>query len=728
MAVNLEIKGLLARLLATEDLIIEHKKVDTASFNVDTRCLVLPMWERATDSVYTLLVLHEISHAKYSPNMDWMETHKIPHQYVNITEDARVEKLCKREYPGSPKSYYTGYKELHEQDFFCLEGEDVEEMNLADRANLYFKIGHFLNISFTEEEQDIIDLIADAETFDEALNSAKVLYEYCKTEECENKLDDMPNTQGMTLEYSQSHQSSDSAQSQNNNDGEEQDSNQQNGEVATSQTEPQRSENSQPSSNQTTNSTEPGTKASENTEPEVKTVDSLKKSIENLIDQHNTQESTYLELPVLNLDSVIIKNKEIHEYMDTGFNLQLQKFSHSQLFSKYDQDYMSFKTSAQAEVNYLVKEFECRKAAQSYARAATSTTGTLDCSRLHTYKYNDDLFKKVTTFSDGKNHGLIFILDWSGSMSDVMLDTMKQLYNLIWFCKKVSIPFEVYAFSNNWHGVEYDSNGAAIFPKQHHERKPGFVLVDESFSLLNLFTSKVNNRVLEVQMKNIWRLTNTLKNQYGQTLSCPRKLGLSGTPLNETLVAMHQILPKFEKENKLEKVHCVILTDGDASGLPVLVERKYNTTSETYLGAHHINLANAYLRDRKIGRTYKFSCSQYKFANTLLNNLKDKFPKVSFIGMRILSSREVTNFVDKHCDSKEWAGILEEWKKNKSFSIKTSGYDSYFGLSSTALSNDSEFEVAEEATKSQIKNAFMKSLRSKKLNKKVLKEFAELIS
>jgi hypothetical protein len=244
MAVNLEIKGLLARLLATEDLIIEHKKVDTASFNVDTRCLVLPMWERATDSVYTLLVLHEISHAKYSPNMDWMETHKIPHQYVNITEDARVEKLCKKEYPGSPKSYYKGYKELHEQDFFCLEGEDVEEMNLADRANLYFKIGHFLNINFTEEEQDIIDLIADAETFDEALNSAKVLYEYCKTEECGNKLDDMPNTQGMTLDYSQSDQSSDSAQSQNNNDGEEQDSNDQNGEVATSQTEPQRSGNS----------------------------------------------------------------------------------------------------------------------------------------------------------------------------------------------------------------------------------------------------------------------------------------------------------------------------------------------------------------------------------------------------------------------------------------------------------------------------------------------------
>jgi hypothetical protein len=57
-------------------------------------------------------------------------------------------------------------------------------------------------------------------------------------------------------------------------------------------------------------------------------------------------------------------------------------------------------------------------------------------------------FKKVTTLADGKNHGLVFVLDWSGSMSDVMSDTVKQLFNLIWFCKKVAIPFEVYAFTH----------------------------------------------------------------------------------------------------------------------------------------------------------------------------------------------------------------------------------------------------------------------------------------
>ena len=57
-----------------------------------------------------------------------------------------------------------------------------------------------------------------------------------------------------------------------------------------------------------------------------------------------------------------------------------------------------------------------KKAADGYARATTSRTGVLDTANLHTYKYNDDLFKKITTIPDAKSHGLIFNIDWSGSM------------------------------------------------------------------------------------------------------------------------------------------------------------------------------------------------------------------------------------------------------------------------------------------------------------------------
>ncbi|NCA22070.1 MAG: hypothetical protein EBS86_13140 [Crocinitomicaceae bacterium] len=129
MSINFEIKGMLAKCLASENLIVEHKRVETACFNVHTRVLTLPMWEHASDSIYTMLVLHEISHALWSPDFDWAKTYDISPQIVNVCEDVRVEKLCKRKYPGSPKSFYSGYKELVEEDFFQIKEDDLETYN-----------------------------------------------------------------------------------------------------------------------------------------------------------------------------------------------------------------------------------------------------------------------------------------------------------------------------------------------------------------------------------------------------------------------------------------------------------------------------------------------------------------------------------------------------------------------------------------------------------------------
>ena len=174
-------------------------------------------------------------------------------------------------------------------------------------------------------------------------------------------------------------------------------------------------------------------------------MDALEEALKDLIDNEGL-ENIYVELPEVDLKKVIVPNAEAHNQCDVMW----RDYQTSDCFDVIDNQYQKHKKSAQKEVNYLVKEFECKKAADSYARATTARTGVLDCSKLHTYKYNEDLFKKVTTLADGKNHGLIFILDWSASMSNVLVDTLKQLYSLIWFCKKVSIPFEVYAFTSEY--------------------------------------------------------------------------------------------------------------------------------------------------------------------------------------------------------------------------------------------------------------------------------------
>ena len=112
-----EIKGNLARLLATENLIVEHRKTATASFDVDRRLLTLPMWDKASGVVYDMLVGHEVGHALFTPNKDWRDAVDCPKDFVNVIEDARIEKLMKRKFPGLRKSFNGGYKELNNLDF-----------------------------------------------------------------------------------------------------------------------------------------------------------------------------------------------------------------------------------------------------------------------------------------------------------------------------------------------------------------------------------------------------------------------------------------------------------------------------------------------------------------------------------------------------------------------------------------------------------------------------------
>ena len=99
-------------------------------------------------------------------------------------------------------------------------------------------------------------------------------------------------------------------------------------------------------------------------------------------------------------------------------------------------------------------------------------------AKLHTYRHNEDLFKKVTTLADGKNHGLVFVLDWSGSMQDVLVDTIKQMCNLVWFCKKVGIPFDVYAFTNEYPLVNYLDSGCREVKSLPYKKKADFFILE----------------------------------------------------------------------------------------------------------------------------------------------------------------------------------------------------------------------------------------------------------
>ena len=64
---NKESKSILAKLLASENLTVEHGKFNTASFDTKNRVLRLPIWKEMSGSLYDLLVLHEVGHALFTP-------------------------------------------------------------------------------------------------------------------------------------------------------------------------------------------------------------------------------------------------------------------------------------------------------------------------------------------------------------------------------------------------------------------------------------------------------------------------------------------------------------------------------------------------------------------------------------------------------------------------------------------------------------------------------------
>ena len=732
MQIKHDVKGQLAKLLATEDLIVEHRSVETASFNVASRVLTLPTWDKAGEEVYDLLVCHEVGHALYTPDEEWWIDNEISHSIVNIVEDARIEKLMKRRYAGLSKTFFRGYSDLSEDDFFQLDGKDLSKFNLADRINLYYKVGNFVDIPFfSNEETFLMNRTGLTETFEEVLEVAKLIFEYCKAEAEKKKEEDMkadaessdtPNdntTQG---------QSGDDAPVDNVDDkGEE-------GE------EEMQVVDKESGKNDIQGGYEGGDL--EATTDEIFT-DSLKE-----LSNPTSGESFYIENPKLDLNKFIVNNQELHKNMmlewdedqvnvredyiarnpnykneekkvDLGF-IQ-SRYNPFDLYERVDREFVQFKKDAQKEVNYLVKEFEMKKSASAYARATTSRTGILDTSKLHTFKFNEDLFKKVSIIPDGKNHGLVFMLDWSGSMSPVMLDTIKQLFNLIWFCKKVNIPFEVYAFTNSY--------PTSLLPDRNEiEQLNNQLHVDSTFSLLNMLTSKVRAKDLNIQMRNVFRLA-TLFTDRTHYYKCPLGLGLSGTPLNEAIIALHEILPKFRKENGVEKVQCVVLTDGESQSIRCNREVIRDWDSAPYMGTAYLS-DNCYFRNRKTGRVFALKNMGYygDVTDILLEDICDTFPHTNFIGIRLLPNSWASSFIQKYAQDGAYERELNYWRKNKTISLKGSGYHVYFGISSTAIGNDTDFEVQEDATKAQIKKAFTKSLRNKKMNKKILSEFIELVA
>lgn len=705
-----EIKGNLARLLATENLVVEHKPVSTASFNVDDRVLTLPNWEKASNVVYDLLVGHEVGHALYTPVWD---NFSCPRDYVNVTEDARIEKLMKRRYPGLRKTFYGGYSELNAQDFFGIADEDLDTLLYIDRVNLHFKIGTAgVSVNFNPEEQALVDECAAAETFDEAVAVAEKMWQLAK--EQQKEMEQMAN-----VPQSGGDGGSDESETQSIDAEEPEQQSEEGGEGSPDGEDDWEEENDEEV---------PGTSGGEISESQ--TQEAFDRATQGLNNRYSGGRNTYVDIPKFNPDDFVVDWTTIHDWID---ECSCEEYD----YSFADTEYNSFKKSIQKEVNYLVKEFECKKSADAYSRAMTSRTGVLDTSKLHTYKFNEDLFKKVTIIPEGKNHGMLFILDWSGSMGTVMLPTIKQLLTLVMFCKKVGIPFEVYAFSNEWIPAERAIAGKSpeISNDEYYAYKQDIaknqVYVNKSFfRMMNILSSRSNSKNFDRQCRNIWREVFSMC--YYVSYQSTIGMGLSGTPLNESILVMKDIIPQFKKSTGVNKVNLMILTDGEACGTGYGAEAISYDGETTRMTVRRIDGGDVILRDRKIGRMYARNNGFTESTNLFIQNLKENNPGVNVMGFRIVESSGLTSFYHRYCNASydSQQELQKQWKKEKSAVLPNPvAYDALYAIHAKATNTeDTELNVDAGASKTQVRSAFRKMLSKKQNNKKILNSFISLVS
>jgi cobalamin biosynthesis protein CobT len=180
---NVESKKLLAKLLAEENILVEFKKTTTAGFDTAKRTLILPILkEGLSEDIITLFIMHEVGHALFTPNEEWiacLKTHK--KSIVNILEDVRIERKIQVRYPGSKSNFIKGYGELNsDRDFFSIRDEDVNELNFLNRLNLYTKLGPSLLINFNPQEYKYVLKAFETETFEDVLSLSKEIEELLK--------------------------------------------------------------------------------------------------------------------------------------------------------------------------------------------------------------------------------------------------------------------------------------------------------------------------------------------------------------------------------------------------------------------------------------------------------------------------------------------------------------------------------------------------------------------
>ena len=311
-------------------------------------------------------------------------------------------------------------------------------------------------------------------------------------------------------------------------------------------------------------------------------------------------------------------------------------------------------------------------------------------------------------------------IDWSGSMQYQLLDTLKQVYNLIWFCKKSGIPFRVYAFQSG----SYGSYSRIQDDIRQNENELG---ITRDFRLLEFFSSRQNTKSLEKSMQLVYAQAFGM---VGCRLGYLQEYGLGGTPLAEAVYCTRQIVSQMKKIERVAKVNVVCLTDGEANPMSY-IQSMADVDVLRHVYMCHQRHKVFFLRDSLTGYTRKINSSPYETTKEIVSFYRE-ITDYNWIGIRICSKIELTRLIREFA-IEQMGTIDKQWRKEKFASVKDKiGFTESFFMPDKGMGDDmKELEVkqkSEVATKAELTRAFKKHMGSKMTNKTILNAFIEQIA
>ena len=501
-------------------------------------------------------------------------------------------------------------------------------------------------------------------------------------------------------------------------------------------------------------------------EPSCQTDENFRKNEDNLVSQE-CKPYVYAKIPKANLENIVTPAKRVHQLLEKYYFNHSGAPERSARFESYASSKVKeFKSKNERYVSLLAKEFEMKKAARAYAKAKVSNTGDIDISKLYKYQVEDNIFRKMMRVPKGKSHGLVLLLDRSGSMSRNMAGSIEQILVLAMFCRKVNIPFVLYGFGDVTESRAVDYPGYDIKKNVCFQQNVNEFSFDTVF-LREYINSKMSNSEFNRCIRNLVLLKESYTSGY-HSLGRPMSEHLGNTPLLQAMIALEPITKQFRKVNNLDLVNLVVVHDGDADNTSrVNVERdphEWEKQGEKIIRPTSFNSSreNVFIKDYE-------SKLQVKIEPSILNGFYDESFRIAIFdwfraktGAKIFGffiagqGRElrqalVHRYVNK--DGKSISEILKEkyssthmmispersdiikdivakMKSEKFIQSYNKGYEAFFIMpgGSDLQIEDEELVVTGAVTANKLKTAFMRMNKKKAVNRVMVSRFIDGIA